>query len=176
MKIFLQWQIPPPGADLFGLRRLCPCKRRDTLRRKGLHLQIPKRGGTTGSNGRRQAVRLPKEFNFRGDSVYVQKVGEAVILVPFDKDWEVFMHGLNSFSTENVLNKIKRNREKGLYISTITLAELEFGNANSLYKERNTVESRRSYFLYNCVLIYFHTIFMFLECTAQSDRYKFIKF
>jgi len=51
-------------------------------------------------NGRSQAVRLPKEFNFRGESVYVQKVGEAVILVPFDKDWEVFMHGLNSFSDD----------------------------------------------------------------------------
>jgi len=41
--------------------------------------------------------------------------------------------------TENVLNQLKQNRKKGLYISTITLAELEFGNANahSLYKERN---------------------------------------
>jgi len=41
--------------------------------------------------------------------------------------------------TETVLSKLKRNRKKGLFISTITLAELEFGNANanSLYKERN---------------------------------------
>jgi tRNA(fMet)-specific endonuclease VapC len=41
--------------------------------------------------------------------------------------------------TETVLSKLKRNRKKGLYISTITLAELEFGNANadSSYKERN---------------------------------------
>jgi tRNA(fMet)-specific endonuclease VapC len=40
---------------------------------------------------------------------------------------------------EKVLKKLKQNRKKGLYISTITLAELEFGNANanSLYKERN---------------------------------------
>jgi len=41
--------------------------------------------------------------------------------------------------TENVLEKLKLNRKEGLYISTITLAELEFGNANasSSYKERN---------------------------------------
>jgi tRNA(fMet)-specific endonuclease VapC len=41
--------------------------------------------------------------------------------------------------TENVLENLKLNRKKGLYISTITLAELEFGNANanSSYKERN---------------------------------------
>jgi antitoxin VapB len=51
-------------------------------------------------NGRSQAVRLPKEFQFHGESVYIQKVGEAVILAPFDKDWEVFMHGLNSFSDD----------------------------------------------------------------------------
>jgi len=51
-------------------------------------------------NGRSQAVRLPKEYQFSGDSVYVKKIGEAVILVPFDKDWEVFMHGLNSFSDD----------------------------------------------------------------------------
>jgi tRNA(fMet)-specific endonuclease VapC len=40
---------------------------------------------------------------------------------------------------ENILKKLKQNRKKGLYISTITLAELEFGNANAdiLYKERN---------------------------------------
>ena len=51
-------------------------------------------------NGRSQAVRLPKEYQFKGKNVYIQKVGEAVILVPFDKDWEVFMHGINSFSDD----------------------------------------------------------------------------
>jgi tRNA(fMet)-specific endonuclease VapC len=40
---------------------------------------------------------------------------------------------------ENVLNQLKQNKERGLYISTITLAELEFGNENSLYKEKNKV-------------------------------------
>ena len=51
-------------------------------------------------NGRSQAVRLPKEYQFKGENVYIQKVGEAVILVPFDKDWEVFIHGINSFSDD----------------------------------------------------------------------------
>jgi tRNA(fMet)-specific endonuclease VapC len=40
---------------------------------------------------------------------------------------------------QNVLNQLKQNKEKGLCISTITLAELEFGNENSLYKEKNKV-------------------------------------
>jgi antitoxin VapB len=51
-------------------------------------------------NGRSQAVRLPKEFQFSGKDVLIQKVGDAVILVPRNKSWEVFMHGLNSFSED----------------------------------------------------------------------------
>lgn len=49
-------------------------------------------------NGRSQAVRLPKEFQFSGKDVLIQKVGEAVILLPHDKSWEVFLHGLNGFT------------------------------------------------------------------------------
>jgi tRNA(fMet)-specific endonuclease VapC len=43
--------------------------------------------------------------------------------------------------TKNILKKLKQNKDKGLFISSITLAELEFGNANAnpLYRERNTV-------------------------------------
>ena len=43
--------------------------------------------------------------------------------------------------TQNALDKLKKNRKNGLCISSITLAELEFGNANAdiLYKERNKV-------------------------------------
>jgi len=51
-------------------------------------------------NGRSQAVRLPKECKFMGNEVIIQKVGEAVILLPHNKSWEVFMHGLNSFSED----------------------------------------------------------------------------
>ena len=40
---------------------------------------------------------------------------------------------------QNVLDQLKQNKEKGLCISTITLAELEFGNENSLYKEKNEI-------------------------------------
>ena len=51
-------------------------------------------------NGRSQAVRLPKECKFNGENVYIQKVGEAVILFPVDREWEVFLHGLNGFSDD----------------------------------------------------------------------------
>ena len=51
-------------------------------------------------NGRSQAVRLPKELNFPGDAVYVQKVGETVILFPQDKVWETFLNGLRGFTDD----------------------------------------------------------------------------
>jgi antitoxin VapB len=62
------------------------------------------------TNGRSQAVRLPKEFQFSGKDVLIQKVGDAVILIPHDKSWEVFLHGLNSF-TEDFMNE-GREQEK----------------------------------------------------------------
>ena len=51
-------------------------------------------------NGRSQAVRLPKEFQFRGEEVLIQRHGEAVLLVPHEKSWEVFMEGLSGFSED----------------------------------------------------------------------------
>ena len=51
-------------------------------------------------NGRSQAIRLPKEFQFSGKDVYIQKHGDAVILVPHEKLWDVFLHGLKSFSED----------------------------------------------------------------------------
>jgi len=51
-------------------------------------------------NGRSQAVRLPKEFQFSGNDVLIQKVGDIVILIPHDKSWEVFLHSLNNFSDD----------------------------------------------------------------------------
>ena len=42
---------------------------------------------------------------------------------------------------KNVLERLKKNRQKGLCISSITLAELEFGieNAEQEYKARNRI-------------------------------------
>ena len=55
-------------------------------------------------NGRSQAVRLPKEFQFSGNDVIIQKHGDVVLLIPHEKAWEVFLHGLNSFSSDFLEN------------------------------------------------------------------------
>ena len=51
-------------------------------------------------NGRSQAVRLPKEFRFDGDEVYIKKIGEVVMLVAKDSKWDGFLLGLDMFSDD----------------------------------------------------------------------------
>ena len=51
-------------------------------------------------NGKSQAVRLPKKFRFSGDEVYVQRIGQAVVLLPKEAAWQTFMDGLNSFTSD----------------------------------------------------------------------------
>jgi antitoxin VapB len=61
-------------------------------------------------NGRSQAVRLPKEYQFSGDDVFIQRHGDAVLLIPHEKAWEVFLEGLNGFSDDF----INEGRNQGL--------------------------------------------------------------
>ena len=55
-------------------------------------------------NGQSQAVRLPKEFRFEGDEVYIEKVGNSIMLSPKDKKWETFLEGLYSFTDDFLPN------------------------------------------------------------------------
>ena len=51
-------------------------------------------------NGNSQAVRLPKEFRFSGDRVYLKKVGNAVILLPYGAAWQSLVDSLALFSPD----------------------------------------------------------------------------
>ena len=52
------------------------------------------------TNGKSQAVRLPKEYRFEGEDVYIKKIGEVVYLFPKTSIWKVFMDGLDGFSND----------------------------------------------------------------------------
>jgi antitoxin VapB len=52
------------------------------------------------NNGRSQAIRLPKEFRFSGDDVYINKIGKIVILIPKDDPWSVLADSLDQFSDD----------------------------------------------------------------------------
>ena len=51
-------------------------------------------------NGRSQAVRLPKEFRFEGERVYIKRVGKAVVLIPYHEPWQSLLDSLELFSDD----------------------------------------------------------------------------
>lgn len=52
------------------------------------------------TSGRSQAVRLPKEFRFSSSEVYINKIGDALILTPAEKLPETFDAGLAAFTDD----------------------------------------------------------------------------
>ena len=51
-------------------------------------------------NGQSQAVRLPKEFRFKGKEVFIKRLGNAIILLPKDYSWDSWFENLNNFSED----------------------------------------------------------------------------
>jgi len=51
-------------------------------------------------NGKSQAVRLPKKFRFRGNKVIIKKMGEGVVLLPYNDPWASLTESLNLFSND----------------------------------------------------------------------------
>lgn len=51
-------------------------------------------------DGTNQAVTLPKECHISEDEVFVNKVGEIVMLIPKSFEWGGFLSSLNMFSED----------------------------------------------------------------------------
>lgn len=51
-------------------------------------------------NGRSQAVRLPKEFRFDADEVYITKQGSKVIITEKKPTWDEFFDSQSVFNDE----------------------------------------------------------------------------
>jgi antitoxin VapB len=52
------------------------------------------------SNGRSQAVRLPKEYRFKGSDVFIKKFENIVMLIPKDDPWAPLVNSLDKFSDD----------------------------------------------------------------------------
>ena len=51
-------------------------------------------------NGRSQAVRLPKDYRFSGDDVFIKKIGKMVILLPKNDPWSPLLNSLDQFTDD----------------------------------------------------------------------------
>ncbi|MBI5179405.1 MAG: antitoxin [Nitrospinae bacterium] len=63
-------------------------------------------------NGQSQAVRLPREFRFQGDEVFIKKIGEAVILLPKKKGWGSLREGIAMFSPDFMASRKQPRAQK----------------------------------------------------------------
>ena len=63
-------------------------------------------------NGRSQAVRLPKEFRFDSDEVYVARMGSAVVLLPKTDSWNVLFESLDGFSDDFMEERIQPDQQQ----------------------------------------------------------------
>ena len=61
-------------------------------------------------NGQSQAVRLPKEYRMPGKSVYVRKLDSAVLLIPKEDPWSLFLQGCSKFTDD-----FMQTREQGTH-------------------------------------------------------------
>jgi antitoxin VapB len=51
-------------------------------------------------NGQSQAVRLPREFRFNDNHVYIKKEGNVVMLIPAKGSWQSLFNSLSKFSDD----------------------------------------------------------------------------
>jgi antitoxin VapB len=51
-------------------------------------------------NGRSQAVRLPKDFRFTENDVFIKKIGKMVVLFPKDDPWSSLVNSLDQFTND----------------------------------------------------------------------------
>ncbi len=52
-------------------------------------------------NGQSQAVRLPKQYAFKGKEVHIKRISGVVMLIPKDADpWKPFVDSLDKFSED----------------------------------------------------------------------------
>jgi len=57
-------------------------------------------------NGRSQAIRIPKEFRVSTDEVYIEKIGDSLIIKPKNEDkWDKFFDKLEDVDTKDFLKK-----------------------------------------------------------------------
>ena len=68
------------------------------------------------TNGRSQAVHIPKEYRFDTDEVFINKIGDAVILTPVRSLADAFEEGIalltDDFLKDGVPDSIPSEREE----------------------------------------------------------------
>jgi len=63
-------------------------------------------------NGQSQAVRLPKEFRFEDNEVFIKKSGNVVYLIPRSDSWSSLFGSLKKFSSNFMSERVQPELDK----------------------------------------------------------------
>jgi antitoxin VapB len=74
--------------------------------------EMPMRTAKLFRNGQSQAVRLPKEFRFEDDYVFIKKSGNAVVLIPAKNSWDSLLGSLDMFSADFMTERRQSTAQK----------------------------------------------------------------
>ncbi|MFA7069942.1 MAG: type II toxin-antitoxin system VapB family antitoxin [Sulfurimonas sp.] len=67
-------------------------------------------------NGRSQAIRLPKEYRVNSDEVYIEKIGNSLIIIPREKSrWDIMRNALNDLEDFNLERNQPKIQERELF-------------------------------------------------------------
>ena len=89
-------------------------------KKDGKHLKKTAHGQSIGEakvfmTGRSQAVRLPKEYRVSGDSVYVKRLGNGILLLPKTGErWAGLFAALDEFPRDFDLDRNQEQMRTGL--------------------------------------------------------------
>ena len=72
-------------------------------------------------SGRSQAVRLPKDYRFRGSEVVVKHFGNGVLLLPIDDPWQMLAAGLEAFEPGFVLSREQPEQQQPARLLSLCL-------------------------------------------------------
>lgn len=68
------------------------------------------------ANGKSQAVRLPREFKFEGEEVYINRIGRTVVLFSKDEPWASLFESLGEFSQDFMSERKQPKLKKRVHL------------------------------------------------------------
>jgi antitoxin VapB len=51
-------------------------------------------------SGNSQAIRIPKEYQLDSDELFINKIGNTIVIFPKNDSWKIFKESLSGFSDD----------------------------------------------------------------------------
>jgi antitoxin VapB len=67
-------------------------------------------------SGNSQAIRLPKEYRLESDEIFLNRIGNVLIIIPKDDPWSIFSQGIKEIGNDypNKIKKLKHSKREEL--------------------------------------------------------------